>query len=53
MDQQGHFTQLVGVLPGVVAAEAQFALGELDLNVGLSPAAITSIEVGMSRLLCC
>ena len=52
-DHDGNFTQLVGVLPGMVAAEHQLAFGELDLDVGLGPAAIASIEVGMSRLLCC
>jgi hypothetical protein len=53
VDQERHFAQLVGVLPGMVAAEEQFAFSELDLNVGLSPAAIASIGFGETRALRC
>ena len=53
MDDEGHLTQLLLVLPGVVAAEEQFSSGqELGLDICLGAAAIASILSGEPRLLC-
>jgi hypothetical protein len=44
VNRDGHFAQLVLVLPSVVGAEQQLgSTGELDPHIGLSAAAIAAI----------